>query len=308
MKLLDIHEIHRWNGTALTRIVEFEGEAIHHSVLFPGRTADEIRRVSPPGEDSRLTETGMIVTSTQFFLLQGGGHTAVIEAGSGNGKPRPDEPYWDRQNLPYAETLASLGVRPEDVDFVFLSHLHQDHVGLATTAAGAGWAPTFPRARYVLNPREWEYWSRLPAGHPKRHPCIDDSVRPLADAGRIRFAVDGELIAGIRIHETPGHTPGHLIFEAESAGLWFLGDLLHHPAQAAHPDWPSADWDVDRAGGIAQRNRFFRRFADSDALLLGSHLGGLFRIEEVERGEFRLRFDQPAESRGESCGEESAAG
>jgi glyoxylase-like metal-dependent hydrolase (beta-lactamase superfamily II) len=292
MNLLDIRGPYHFNGFTLTRIVEWEGEAMPHPVLFPGRTAAEIRQASPPGADARLTGTGMIVTSTQFFLLQERGRASVIEAGSGNGKSRPAEPYWDHQSLPYRETLAWLGVQPEDVAFVFLSHLHPDHVGLATTERDGGWAPTFPRARYVLHPREWEYWRSLPGSHP----FIDDSVKPLIEAGCVRFAGEGDAIGGIRIHEAFGHTPGHLIFETESAPLWFLGDLLHHPSQAAHPDWPSADWDVDREGGVAQRKKFFRRFADSGAHLLAAHLGGLFRIEQIGRDEFRLRYEAESES------------
>jgi len=303
MNLLDVRGPYRWNGLTATRIVEWEGEALPHPVLFPGRTADEIRRASPPGAEARLTDAGMIVTSTQFFLLREGVRVSIVEAGSGNGKTRPNEPYWDHQNLPYRETLGSLGVRPEDVDYVFLSHLHPDHVGLATTAAGEGWAPTFPRAQHVLSRREWEYWSGLP----HRLPFIEDSARPLIDAGCVRFAGDGDSIGGIRVHDTPGHTPGHLIFEAEAAGLWFLGDLLHHPAQAAHPDWPSAQWDVDRDGGTAQRRKFFRRFADSGALLLGTHLGGPFRIEPVQDGAYRLRYEPAAEAETKLPCKESAA-
>ncbi|MBN1438593.1 MAG: MBL fold metallo-hydrolase [Anaerolineales bacterium] len=140
MDLLKVFGPHCWDGAELWRIVEWEGEAMAHPVLFPGRTTREIRRVSPPGVGARLTETGMIISSTQIFLLRFGGRLSVIDAGSSNGKTRPDEPYWDHQNLPYEQTLASLGVRLEDVDFVFLSHLHHDHVGWATTAAERGWA------------------------------------------------------------------------------------------------------------------------------------------------------------------------
>jgi glyoxylase-like metal-dependent hydrolase (beta-lactamase superfamily II) len=299
MELLQIHGPYAFNDWRVTRIVEWEGEAMPHAVLFPKISADEIRAASPAGAGGRLTERGMIVTSNQFFLLEGEGRAAVIEAGSGNGKRRPAEPYWDRQNLPYFETLGSLGIKPEDVEFVFLSHLHQDHVGLATIWKDGSWTPAFPRAKYVVHPREWAHWTGLSPDDPRYHPCIGDSILPLREAGCVLFARGGDRIGGIRIHEAPGHTPGLLLFEAAQGALWFLGDLLHHPAQAAHPEWPSADFDTDRAGGIAQRRRYFARFADSGACLLASHAGGPFRIESNGPGKFFFRPlpEGPAEDR-----------
>jgi glyoxylase-like metal-dependent hydrolase (beta-lactamase superfamily II) len=292
MNLLKTHGPYYYNEWKVTRIVEWEGEAMPHPVLFPGKTAGEIRAASPPGAEGRLTENGMIVTSTQLFVMQAGGRAVVIEAGSGNGKTRPAEPYWDHQNLPYRETLGSLGIEAEDVAYVFLSHLHPDHVGLATTGENGRWTPTFPRAKYVLHPREWEYWTSRSRDDPGSHPFIDDSVLPLMDSGCVLFAREGERIGGIRIHETPGHTPGHLIFEAGEGELWLLGDLLHHPAQVAHPEWPSGDWDTDREGAVSQRRKFFTRFAESAAPLLAAHTGGLFRIEETGPGRFFFRYEK----------------
>ncbi len=290
MELLETRGSKRNNEWNMVQIVEWEGEAMPHPVLFPGISVDEIRKASPAGLDSRLTEKGMIVTSTQLFLLKNGGRPVLIEAGTGNGKTRPAEPYWDHQNLPYRETLAALGVAPDDVEFVFLSHLHQDHVGLATTWNGDGWEPTFPRAKYVLDPREWAYWNGLPANDPKRHPCIEDSILPLMDAGCVQFAREGVQTGPIRIHPAPGHTPGHLLFELADHNLWFLGDLLHHPAQAAHPEWPSANFDVDPGLARSQRRRFFKRFADSRATLLAAHTGNPFRVERVSDGRFFFQY------------------
>ena len=293
MDLLETRGPHNFNGWKVTRIVEWEGEAMPHAVLFPGIPAAEIRKASPGGAHSRLTEKGMIVTSTQLFVLQGEGRAILFEAGSGNGKTRPSEPYWDHQNLPYRETLASLGIQPEDIEYVFLSHLHQDHVGLATTWADGRWAPTFPRAKYVFHPREWVYWNSLSSSDPKRHPCIDDSVLPLLEAGCVQFARAGDRLGGIRIHEAPGHTPGNLLFEVDGAGLWFLGDLLHHPAQATHPEWAAASFDVDPDLGRMQRLTYFKRFADFDLSLLAAHMGGPFRIEETGPGGYFVRYGKP---------------
>jgi glyoxylase-like metal-dependent hydrolase (beta-lactamase superfamily II) len=301
MNILETRGPHNFNEWNLFQIVEWEGEAMPHGVLFPGIPAEELRKASPAGRNARLSETGMIVTSTQLFLLKNGRRAILIEAGSGNGKSRPAEPYWDHQNLPYRETLAALGIKPQDVEYVFLSHLHMDHVGLAASWSGERWEPTFPRARYVLDPREWAYWNSFPAGAPSRHPCIDDSVRPLVNAECVQYAHDGERIGPLRVHSAPGHTPGHLLLELEDSNLWFLGDLLHHPAQAFHPEWSAANWDVDPELARFQRRRFFKHFADSRATLLAAHLGDPFRVEERSPGRYWVRYGEPVAEPCPSC-------
>jgi glyoxylase-like metal-dependent hydrolase (beta-lactamase superfamily II) len=229
--------------------------------------------------------------ATQLFVLRQEDLVLLIELGSGNGKTRPTEPYWNDQNLPYLETLAALNIQPEDVAYVFMSHLHVDHVGLATTRNGDRWVPTFPRARYLIHPAEWKYWSKIPANDPRWNPCLEDSVRPLVDAGCVHWIQDGQCVAGIRIHEAAGHTPGNVLFEVEGQNLWFLGDLLHHPAEVAHPEWPSASFDVDSVLNTRQRQRYFKHFADAGAVLFAAHMGNRFGITETASGQFFARYE-----------------
>jgi glyoxylase-like metal-dependent hydrolase (beta-lactamase superfamily II) len=285
MEFLETRGPHPFGDWSVTQIVEWEGEAFRHDFLFPGIPVEEIRAASPANTASRLTDTGMLITSTQWFVLRREGHVMLVEQGTGNGKTRTAEPYWDHQNLPYFETLASLGIRPEDVEYVFLSHLHLDHVGLATTLQDGRWVPSFPHAKYVIHPDEWAYWG----GHPKRHPCIDDSVLPLVEAGVVQWAQDGELVGGVRAHAAPGHTPGNLLFEVEGAGLWFIGDLLHHPAQVQHPEWASADFDTDPTMNLRQRREYIARFAASGATLFTVHMGNPFQIEKTSSDRFFIR-------------------
>jgi glyoxylase-like metal-dependent hydrolase (beta-lactamase superfamily II) len=157
----------------------------------------------------------------------------LTELGTGNGKTRPAETYWDHQNLPYLETLATLNIRPEDVAYVFMSHLHVDHVGLATTRKDDRWVPTFPKAKYMINRAEWEYWSNIPSDDSRWHPCLEDSVWPLAEAGAVHWVEDGQCVEGIRIHEAAGHTPGNTIFEVDGqiCGSW---RSAASPGQIAH--------------------------------------------------------------------------
>ncbi len=291
MNLLEIRGPHVFGDWTVTQLMEWEGEAFPHSFLFPNTPLSAIHQASPSGAHRRLTDTGMIITANQLFVLRQGDRVVLIELGTGNDKLRPAEPYWNNQHLPYLETLAALNIRFEEVAYAFISHLHPDHVGLATTRTAGRWVPTFPHARYVLHPDEWDYWSHIPAGDPRWHPCLEDSVEPLVEAGCIQWVRDDECVAGIRIHEASGHTPGHVLFEVAGSNLWFIGDLLHHPAQIAQPEWPSASFDVNQEMSIRQRQRYFKCFADSSAVLFAEHIGDAFRIAETAPGRFFARYD-----------------
>ena len=262
----------------MTQIVEWEGPAFPYSNLFPAVTEEELRAASPAGGHGRLTDDGMIVTANQFFVVQRSGRVAVIETGTGNGKSRPKEPYWDHQSLPYAETLARLGVELGDVDYAFVPHGHLDHTGFATTPSGDGYAPTFPNARYFMSEKEWAYWDSIGPDHPRWHPCIEDSLRPLIDAGVVDWVSEGDVIGGLRIHEAHGHTPGNYVIEIGNEGVWFVGDVFHHPAQVRHPDWSAADFDFDRQAAIQQRGRLLPLLADTRAVVYAMHTGNPFRV------------------------------
>lgn len=285
MNLLETRGPHAFGPWTITQLVEWEGEAFPHASLFPGIPVNAIREASPSGIHGRLTESGIIM-ATQHFILRHNDLVILLELGTGNGKTRPAEGYWDHQNLPYLETLAALNIAPEDVAYVFLSHLHVDHVGFATTWQDNRWVPTFPKAKYIINRAEWDYWSNLPSDDPHWHPCLEDSVWPLKDSRVVHYVQDGQCVEGLRVHEAPGHTPGNLLFEVEGQNLWFLGDLLHHPAQVAHPEWPSAAYDVDPELNARERRHYFKRFADSDAVLFTVHMGNPFGIIETAPGQF----------------------
>ncbi|MBN1886719.1 MAG: hypothetical protein JW850_01970 [Thermoflexales bacterium] len=175
---------------------------------------NEIRQASPSGANGRLTEGGMIISSTQLFVLRREDSVVLIELGTGNGKTRPSEPYWDHQNLPYLETLASLNIQPEDVDYAFLSHL--------------------------------------------------------------MFEVEGSY---------------HELAHDNCGPLWFIGDLLHHLSQVAHPDWPSGSFAFDSDMNARQRKNYFKRFAASNAALFAVHLGDRFRIRETPTGQYFATYD-----------------
>lgn len=130
------------------------------------------------------------------------------------------------------ENLAALGIAPEQIDVIVLSHLHFDHAGglLTPYREGEPLELCFPNAHYVVGQAAWE---RALAPHPRDRASFIPELQPLLEAtGRLELVPSGgrsEVLGeGYRFHESHGHTPGLLLGEVETAAgpVVFAGDLI----------------------------------------------------------------------------------
>ncbi|ODA73915.1 MBL fold metallo-hydrolase [Streptomyces sp. AVP053U2] len=134
-------------------------------------------------------DTGLTRAATQSWVLRSEGRTILIDTGAGNGKYRPLQPIWSYPNTGHLANLAAVGVRPEDVDIVVNTHLHDDHVGRDTRLEGRDRVPAFPRATYLMPQRDVEY--RRPENLPDtvfgrgNQNVYEDSVDPVVEAGPV---------------------------------------------------------------------------------------------------------------------------
>ena len=196
----------------------------------------------------------------------------VVDTGLGNDKEGRSVPTWNNRNGPFLETMTAAGFPPDSIDTVLCTHLHVDHVGWNTELVDGKWVPTFANARYVFGRTEYEHW-RDHSDEPDKAAVFNDSVEPIADAGKADFvASDARLSDEITLIPTPGHSPGHMSILIQSdgeAGL-LTGDVAHHPCQMAHLDWSSTA-DSDPMQSAATRRELFSRFADTPALVIGGH-------------------------------------
>ncbi|TAK98037.1 MAG: MBL fold metallo-hydrolase, partial [Rhodospirillaceae bacterium] len=85
----------------------------------------------------------------QSWILFVDGKVCVIDPCNGNGRPHM-YPMFNMLETPYIERFAASGVKPEDVDYVFCTHLHHDHSGWNTVLRDGRFVPTFPNARYMF--------------------------------------------------------------------------------------------------------------------------------------------------------------
>ena len=153
-----------------------------------------------------------MVLSLHAFLVRTPHHTVLVDTCVGNDKERA-YPEWNRMHTDFLGRLRAAGVAPEEVDFVFCTHFHGDHVGWNTRLDNGRWVPTFPNARYLFHRAEYEYWERveMPGGSGNtRRDAFEDSVLPVVTAGQA-VLVDGDHAIDDQIHlaSRRGHISCH---------------------------------------------------------------------------------------------------
>jgi len=271
------------------RLIEFEGPFRAATHLFPPATLEEVH-ATETARDARFydRQQELLIMAFHALLVRTPDKTILVDTCLGNDKPRPNVPEWNRRSGSFLHDLASLGVRPEDVDFVLCTHLHADHVGWHTRQIDGRWVPTFPRARHLFSRVEFDYMSaRVQSEGPLVHHGIwHDSVLPVVDAGLAEFVEDGhEVTPGITLHAAPGHTPGCVMIRLDDGQQvsWLIGDVVHHPIQVERPDWYSRFCD-DPAGACASRGRLLELVSDTPMRLIPAHFPGPSSVRIARRG------------------------
>jgi glyoxylase-like metal-dependent hydrolase (beta-lactamase superfamily II) len=202
------------------------------------------------------------------FVVVLGGRRVLMDAGfADNGGPTTGR---------LLGNLAAAGLKPEDIDTVLITHYHGDHIQGLRRRDGS---LVYPNAKIMVPEPEHAFW-------------MDDAVmnaRPENQRGGfavarrvfasmpadklVRFVPGAEVVPGIRSVAAFGHTPGHTLFEATSAGQTFsyVGDLTNVPALfARNPDW-AVQFDMDAELARQVRRATFNRLVQARAVVGGFH-------------------------------------
>jgi glyoxylase-like metal-dependent hydrolase (beta-lactamase superfamily II) len=284
--------MNRWEigGVKITRIVELETLSKGTFVL-PDATLENVKRDSELLMPHFADANGKMRMSVHALVLESQGRRIVVDTCIGNDKLR-GAPAWNMLHTSFLADLEQAGFPRESIDYVLCTHLHVDHVGWNTMMVDGRWIPTFPHARYLIGRKEWEHWS-VDQSEFVKDP-IDDSVRPVIDAGLAEFVEpDHKLTEEVWLESTPGHTPGHFSVRISSGGhdAVITGDLMHHPIQFLHPEWNCGADSIPEMARTTRR-AFIERYANRDILVFGTHFATPSAGHIVTQGDaWRLRVE-----------------
>ncbi len=232
---------------------------------------------------------GQIDIVSQSWIVIIDGRFVVVDPCTGNGRNFPDFPPAHMLDTPYLERFAAAGIRPQDVDYVFCTHLHMDHCGWNTLLRAGRYVPTFSNARYVMVQREFDRWDSRRPDHlpvPANAGTFENSVLPVLEAGLAELAPDTfRISASLQIEPAAGHTIGHSLLHLDCGArqAYFVGDAFHHPLEMIHPDLDSGTSENCPAASRTRR-RILDTCLSRNALVIPAHFpcpfgGALLRNE-----------------------------
>jgi glyoxylase-like metal-dependent hydrolase (beta-lactamase superfamily II) len=164
-----------------------------------------------------------VETSVTGFLINTGTKLILIDTGAGN--------LFGPTLGNLGNNLKAAGYRPDQVDEIYITHMHADHVG----GLMAGTERAFPNAIVRADKRDADFWlsqanlDAAPEGAKDFFKGAMASINPYIAAGKFQPFDGAGARAGIKAVPTYGHTKGHTIYVVESKGqkLAALGDLMH---------------------------------------------------------------------------------
>jgi glyoxylase-like metal-dependent hydrolase (beta-lactamase superfamily II) len=226
-------------------------------------------KLLPPDEQNRVP---MVL---RCLLIRAPRATILVDTGMGDKvTPAIAAQQGFRLERPHGwlvDDLARHGVSPNDVDLVVLSHLHADHCGASTRLLDERLVPTFPRAQYYAQQREWQ-----DAHHPNERTCATyypANFDPLQASGQLRL-LDGNasVTEGVRVVIAPGHTAGMQVVVVESGGetAVYLSDLAYFRWHLERLAWVSA-YDLDPMTTIETKRHWQRWLVEQQAAIVFQH-------------------------------------
>ncbi len=208
-------------------------------------------------------------TSVNTFLINTGTKLVLVDAGAAS--------LFGPTLGKLVSNLKASGYTPDQIDEIYITHLHNDHIGGLTNDGKV----TFPNAIIRADQHDLDFWlskenmDKAPEGMKPFFQGPMNVFLPLQKANKVKpFEGDTQLIDGIKAVQTHGHTAGHTVYVVESKGkkLILIGDLIHLGAvQFAHPE-VTIQYDSNTKEAAIQRKKIFESVAKEGAIVGASHL------------------------------------
>ena len=190
-----------------------------------------------------------VPASVSAFLLEIDGKRILFDTGMG----APDSRL--------LTNLSAAGVTPSDIDYLYLTHFHGDHIG----GMMKGDTVVFPKAEVYAAQQEYDAWMQMPDDKKTQVAATMEAYKD-----RLHLVAYGDTLpCGVVALDCVGHTPGHTAYRAGK--FLIVGDLVHGAAlQLAHPEICAA-YDMDPQSAIKQRRYYLDYARQNHLLLAGMH-------------------------------------
>lgn len=187
-------------------------------------------------------------------------------------------------------SLKAMGLKPEYVTDIIITHAHIDHIGGILDAENKF---AFPNAKYHIASKEYNFWmSENPDfSNSKGDKSIAEFNISFAKSifakikNNLRLFDYGQELFSCLISElAEGHTPGHTIFTIHSGEklLKHIADTFHIPLLVSQPDW-GTQWDTDFDKAVKTRKKIMKEGSENGTLFMSCHLPwpGLGYIDKI---------------------------
>jgi glyoxylase-like metal-dependent hydrolase (beta-lactamase superfamily II) len=233
---------------------------------------NKLLKTDPAKVDKALARSFLsspLETSFNAYLINTGAKLVLVDSGAGG--------LFGPNLGKLVANLKASGYQPEQVDEIYITHLHPDHVGGIAKDGAAVFANAVVRA----DQRDADFWlsqanmDKAPADAKGFFQGAMVSLKPYIDAKRFQpFDGDTQLVPGVKASSTYGHTAGHTSYLVESGGkkLLLAGDLIHVGAVQFDEPTVTIAFDSDEKSARAQRLKTFDAAARDGTLVAASHL------------------------------------
>jgi glyoxylase-like metal-dependent hydrolase (beta-lactamase superfamily II) len=210
--------------------------------------------------------------AARALLLQGEGRTILVDTGNGakwNAK-LADIYRVDNAEFDIVRSLRPLGLTPDDITDVLLTHLHFDHAGGATARVDGELRPMFPRALYYVQREQWEA-AQKPTER-DRASFFPEDFLPLQERGVLRFTEgEGTIFPGIELAVFHGHTAALQcpVIRDGTTTLLYCADLIPMTPHVALP-WIMG-YDLRPLVTLEEKRRMLARAVEEHWILFFEH-------------------------------------
>lgn len=210
------------------------------------------RRLFPEASDSLIASLNLqegIPSSISVFLAEIEGKHILFDTGMGTPECK------------MLSSLEALGIKPEEIDYLYITHFHGDHIGGMLKDGEC----VFPNAQVYASQKEYDAWMEMP-DEKKAQVVLTTS----AYEDKLHLFTPGDTLpCGVISIDAPGHTPGHTAYRFGK--FIVVGDLMHGVAlQKDHPEICST-YDMDFPTAMSTRKTILTFTTDNQLIMAGMH-------------------------------------